>query len=146
MISSLESVRLLLENGADPSLSRFGGQPVLVAPSLYYDPSMTMINLLIDHGADVNAADSSHQTALHHAVSVGNLPLVERLIAAGADVDAMSDFGTALHVARNYGHTPIADALIRAGADETIPDPGTGPPTGSPTTGPLPSVPTITVP
>lgn len=123
--SNFQSVRLLLEHGADPDIGSLAGVPLLVSPLLSYsDPTgVSMIELLVEHGADLTAQDTSHQTALHRAAEVGNLRLVEKLIAAGAAVDAMSDYGTALHIAQRNSHTPVAESLIRAGADATMPDP-----------------------
>ncbi len=126
MLNNRESVRLLLENGADPNLGGMAGVPVLVSAYLnYHDPRcVAIVELLIEHGADVNGQDASHQSALHRAAEFGNLRLLEFLITEGADIDAISDYGTALHFARRGGHTPLVESLIRAGADEWIPDPG----------------------
>ena len=48
----------------------------------------------------------------------GRLPVVERLIAAGADVDkATTDFGrTPLIIAAINSHLPVAKRLVKAGA------------------------------
>jgi ankyrin repeat protein len=52
----------------------------------------------------------------------GHLPVVERLIAAGADVDkATTDDGsTPLFMAALNGHTAIVVMLLKSGADKSI--------------------------
>jgi len=83
------------------------------------------MRLMIDNGADVNAADPQGRTALMYAVISDLLPLdaIKLLIERGADVNAKSkhtnsgDSGqTVLDLAKLHGETPIVDLLIKAGA------------------------------
>jgi hypothetical protein len=144
-----ESVKLLLEHGADPNLIDSSGVAPIVMPTLRYDDpqGLAIVGLLLDHKADITVQDLMHQSPLHRAAEAGNLLLVERLIAEGAEIDAMSDHGTPWHIAQRNGHGPVADALIRAGADTSIPDPG-GPTgmMGLPSVGPVPAVPVLPAP
>jgi ankyrin repeat protein len=56
--------------------------------------------------------------ALVKAADSGNTALVERLLAAGADVNAKDNYGdTALIAAADDGHTDIVERLLAAGAD-----------------------------
>lgn len=60
--------------------------------------------LLIQHGADVNAAGDMGETPLHIAISKKNLPLIEAMIKAGARLDIVSEFGqTARSRAKELG-------------------------------------------
>jgi ankyrin repeat protein len=65
-------------------------------------------------------------TALHLAVAgprMGREPLVDRLLGAGADVDAIGASGwRPLHVAARWDHTGAASRLLAAGADPTARD------------------------
>ncbi|XP_019641066.1 PREDICTED: death-associated protein kinase 1-like [Branchiostoma belcheri] len=74
--------------------------------------------LLIEHGADVEAKRSNGCTALHLASFTGKTGVAELLIEHGADVEAKhSDGGTALHVASLNENTGVAELLIKHGAD-----------------------------
>jgi ankyrin repeat protein len=63
--------------------------------------------------------NESGLTPLYVAASEGNLPVVQALIAAGADVNsAYEQRGlTPLYVAASEGNLPVVQALIAAGAD-----------------------------
>lgn len=124
-LMNYESAKLLLENGADPNLPGPQGPPLLSPYLNYGDAScLPIIELLLDHKADPNATGTFNQTPLHLAAEAGNLILVNHLLIAGADINALSAQGTALHIARRYGHADVEQALIDAGADDSIPDPG----------------------
>jgi ankyrin repeat protein len=73
---------------------------------------------LLAHGANPNAADGNHATALHYAAHKGDAELVQKLLAAGADPKAENDFGsTPLSEAAEGGSAPVIAALLAAGAD-----------------------------
>jgi ankyrin repeat protein len=81
---------------------------------------LEIAQLLIDHGADVRAADNSGETPLHLAAEAGlnSRAIAELLIAKGAPVNARSDSGcTPLHNAVMEDDRALAEALARAGAD-----------------------------
>ena len=70
--------------------------------------------LCLDHGADINAANDSGQTALHAAVGRGD-DLIRFLAARGAQLDIKDKFG----------RTPLDVALGVAGAPGRGGQPGT---------------------
>ena len=85
--------------------------------------NLPLVGLLLDYGADVNAAASFHETPLHLAVLSNHLPIVSRLLTAGALVNLRAHNGmTPLHWAVMRGHEDIAVRLVDAGADSSIPD------------------------
>jgi len=56
--------------------------------------------------------------ALQDAARDGHSGMVELLLAAGADVNAKSNYGdTALHYAARGGHVDVVELLLEAGAD-----------------------------
>lgn len=59
-------------------------------------------------------------TPLHAASHLGNVGLVKMLIAAGANVEVLNDYGqTPLQYAAAFGNKDIAIELLKAGADST---------------------------
>lgn len=84
----------LLEAGADiETTDASGEQPLLLATRL---GAFDMVEALLAHGAQVDARDLSYgQSALMIAVREENSALVQRLLGAGADVNAQSLAGEA---------------------------------------------------
>ena len=84
---------------------------------------LELVRSLIARGADVETQDSSGNTALHLAASLGDGDMVEILIRQGANVNAVNGESlTPLHLAIKLGWPSIAGALIEEGADITTPD------------------------
>jgi ankyrin repeat protein/acetyl esterase/lipase len=76
------------------------------------------VKSLISHGADVNAKEDNHQTALMWAAADGHLEVVDALIAAGADVNARLRSGFApLFFAVREGRSAVTQRLLDAGCD-----------------------------
>jgi uncharacterized protein len=70
---------------------------------------------LIDQGADVNAKDSTVQSAYLISTSEGYLELLNLTLRHGADIDSKDSFnGTGLIRAADRGHAAIAGRLIQA--------------------------------
>ena len=84
------------------------------------------MNVLADAGADVDARETwNGQSALMWAGAEGHVPVVETLIARGADIRARSNSGaTPLLFAVRKGSIGAVRALLAAGADvnESRPD------------------------
>jgi ankyrin repeat protein len=76
-----------------------------------------LIQLLIDHGADVNPTDNNGDTPLHTAASAKKPDIARILIAAKADVNAKNKEGnTPLHEAAGVGSAKIVLLLLESGA------------------------------
>lgn len=78
---------------------------------------------LIDHGARLDARNSSGMTALHYASSTGNAGFVSLLIHHGANVNETDSRGaTALHWAVFEGFQYTAMLLVGYGASQSLRD------------------------
>jgi ankyrin repeat protein len=93
-------------------------QAVLAEP-----PTLQVIKLLLERGADLNAADSKSWTALNFAAQSKNLDVVKALLEAGAKANAQDSHGqTPLFRSVGSGELspPLVQALLDGGTD---PDP-----------------------
>jgi uncharacterized protein len=104
-------VRMLLLRGAQPKVEDDGYG---LLPRAATDCSATALQMLIQHGADVNRGDFFGRTALMAAAKAKRLDNVRLLIAAGADVNARDNEGrNALYQTRD---STVRQELLRAGA------------------------------
>ena len=140
----IENARLLIEAGADVDDTAPSGESALVLAS--FSGQGAFARFLLDRGADPHA-DAAGYTALHTAVSRGDLALVEALCAAGADPNhrlwqgsrqtrnmnfyALSGAlvgATPFWLAAKYAEVDIMRVLVAHGADPWLsPDTGTTP-------------------
>jgi hypothetical protein len=112
----VESVRLLLENGADVNAQ--GGR---YANALYAASARghdQVVQRLLDKGADVNAQGGTCSNALQAASARGHDKVVQRLLDKGANVNAYGGwYGNALYAASVGGHEQVVQRLLDKGAD-----------------------------
>lgn len=74
--------------------------------------SMSMVKLLVEHGAKVNVAQAGGWTPLHQAADHGNEDLARYLLKKGADRTLVADDGrSAADMARGQGFLELADLL-----------------------------------
>jgi hypothetical protein len=109
--------RLLLERGADPSVTSrndLAVQPLHSAAAGRHDD---VFRTLVAAGADVRATQRHGWTPLHQAAQHGDGDLVELFLAAGADPAAATDAGEDPgRTAERAGHPAIAECIREAAA------------------------------
>jgi hypothetical protein len=127
-------VREYLDAGGDPNLAepRFGTSILTMSAA---EGSEELVEHLLALGADPNITDTFYGSALHAAIirewrnmtlglprhivldSRPWVPMYQKLIAAGADVNLFANGQTPLHLAARRGLTGVARFLVEAGAD-----------------------------
>jgi ankyrin repeat protein len=131
-------LKLLLENGADPSLPTDSKvTPLMVASGIgwvqgvtyEWSPAITLetVKLLLDLGADVNAQDLlDGRTALMGAAHKGRNDVIELLVQHGGDL-SIRDIGSrdSIHALAGVRWQAIdyADGLVRVGVQSAIAHP-----------------------
>jgi ankyrin repeat protein len=124
----LNSVKKLLEAGADPNAKDHDGDTALMYASIW--GHIEVVKELLKHNAVINSKNKDGFTALMYASRYGHTKIVQALIEAGvpdgteqgrADINAEDKYGyTALIDASMNGHTKVVRALLEAGANPML--------------------------
>ncbi len=113
---NIETIRLLLERGANPNATNARGwNPIQCAAR---NGPLELVQLWTDHGARVRP-NIGEESALHHASYFGHADIVALLLehGAGADVNDNGEMGPLAHFAAKHGQLKILEMLVNAGAD-----------------------------
>ncbi|KAK4560770.1 hypothetical protein LTR86_005349 [Recurvomyces mirabilis] len=85
--------------------------------------SLSIVQLLIEHGMNVNALDGLHRSPLYYAAEGGSESILQALLDAGANPAAeRHESSTPLQVASFRGHESVVKLLLQAGADGSGPE------------------------
>ena len=110
-----DSVKLLLQQGANPNLENDYNLPLHWAADKRHGK---IVRLLLDNGAEVNAANKKGTSALHFAVRSESTDIVRDLLKKSANPNQENPVGeTPLHWAASKGHCGIVALLLDNGAD-----------------------------
>lgn len=127
-------IPMLVEAGADVSLLNHNGNAPLHRAITHYTENVARVVELLEAGAGPSQPTGKGDTPLHLAAGATGWPdsatfaLVELLVAAGADLNALNGRGeTPAESARLADRPAVVDRLVGLGADPVVPDPGTGP-------------------
>ncbi len=82
----------------------------LAASPFKYRDQLDIMQLLLDHGADVNVSDDAGSTPLHHSCRITYGRLEERGTVEGARL--LLDHGASIDAINKSGHTPFEVALL----------------------------------
>lgn len=119
----LESVKILLDAGADVSIKGNDGTSAVIMLAYRKRKSSDddkILDLLISKGSDIDSQDNDGSTALSFAVASDDKNLVKILLSRGASVDVKDNDGqTAIwNICQSNKHgIEILDMLLLKGAD-----------------------------
>jgi ankyrin repeat protein len=119
----ISTAMLLVRKGHDPNIRNDEGSTPLhyairIGPR---HQTEDLLDLLEDHGADLDAQTRHGETALHQAAFRGNFANAGWLLAHGATPNLVDKHGhTALHKAAMLGHKHAATVLLDHGVDRNI--------------------------
>lgn len=116
----LDISRLLLQHGADVHNDLLDRAPLLtVLPSrIEYSDLRSVVELLLEYGADVNVVGAHGDTALCLSLQRDYAVITDLLLAHGADVNSHAENGdTALLIAVYKGNKTHTQKLLERGAD-----------------------------
>jgi uncharacterized protein len=88
-----ETVKMLLEKKAQVNAVAKNSTRVMPLHSALAGGDMPIIEMLVDHGADVNASQQAGYTPLHEAAQSGNLQAAILLLSHGAKINVKADNG-----------------------------------------------------
>jgi ankyrin repeat protein len=141
-LGSLESMRLLLDAGADPNIANdFAATPLMwcagdavkvrlllskgarvnvrsklgrtpLLVAAAYDGATEAASLLIEKGADVNARDEGGMSVVEQAAASNHIELVRLLLAKGADVN-IADLGGGTALMAAAGNSDRNAAMVK---------------------------------
>ena len=120
-IADVEGMRFLLEKGADPDITNLENQTALMVAAgvALFNPfedagsspehmadRLEAVKLCVEElGQDVNALSTENETALHGAIYLGDIPVVEYLVEQGAKLDVKNERGwTPLNIANGVAY------------------------------------------
>lgn len=126
--NDVDAAKSALKNGADVNFK--GGMDRAMLYYAVHHGNMTMVDLLLSYKPDINVLDEEGMGPLHEAMAGGHIEIAQKLIDAGADINARDPYSmlglTPLHVAFNADmREEKADRImfaLKSGADETLRD------------------------
>ena len=118
--SSGEFIETLIDLGVNVNVQRTDDKVAPVTLSVCFN-NFVAVNLLLDHGADVNIARADGNSPLHLAVSNGFFDIAKRLVEKGSDVNLQNKEGrTPLFFGLKNKHEQLIKLLIENEADVNI--------------------------
>ena len=113
-VPDIAKTKLLIASGADVNATskNLGRTPLLIAAS--YPGSVAVLQLLLDHGANIHAKDRRGMHALGRAALSADVDVVRFLVEHGCDPNEPG-YGTTVRYARQY--RPTLEYLVSKGAN-----------------------------
>jgi ankyrin repeat protein len=117
---NLPLVKLLLDYDADPNQPKKDGVTPIFLATVHPPPDvddLSIADLLVERGADVNRRSHTHDTPLIWVAFYGHVPIAKFLLQHGADVNSVDQFGqTPLNMAERQHQEDMISFLTSQGA------------------------------
>ncbi|GIY59474.1 ANK_REP_REGION domain-containing protein [Caerostris extrusa] len=116
----LRLVTKLLSMGAQPNVYN-GNKNTSLHLAIIYNNDERVVQMLIQHGADVHLQDVFNNTPVHLAVRLGKLKMLRLLIKAGAELDSRNLLlETPLMAAVRHSNVAAVKQLLSFGASTSV--------------------------
>ena len=108
-----EKLQLILDGNQIDTNRRFGKTNYTVLHEAARNGNYSICEMLIKHGASLNALNDENNSPLHLAIANGNMDVYKLLVYCGANVYTRGEQNmTNLHIATENGHLNLCKALI----------------------------------
>ncbi|KAJ9601260.1 hypothetical protein L9F63_000555 [Diploptera punctata] len=115
---NIEAAQILIQNNIINSQTKTLKTALLLAADL---GSHDVVELLLEHGAEVDKSDSDYRSPLMRAAARGHMKVAEFLVQHGANINARDSRGrTAVLLAAEEGHHEVTELVLQHGADVNI--------------------------
>eukprot|EP00994_Dinema_validum_P000415 NODE_107_length_2523_cov_69.948666_g74_i0.p1 GENE.NODE_107_length_2523_cov_69.948666_g74_i0~~NODE_107_length_2523_cov_69.948666_g74_i0.p1 ORF type:complete len:733 (+),score=198.69 NODE_107_length_2523_cov_69.948666_g74_i0:29-2227(+) len=121
--SSTEVLQALVQAGGDVNGTNTLGETVLMMlPPSWVESYMEPANVLLGHGARINAVNKQGRTVIHYLAADGWVRISKALVALGADPDVADKEGvTPMMLAVSADEEDMVEALIELGVTSGAP-------------------------